>query len=330
MTLPTLPGSRNPRRLIAAGFFLLAGCAAMQFEVLRAGPGLPARAELQTVPHFAQQDYHCGPAALAMVFAANGEDVTPERLAPEVFLPARQGTLQAEMLAGTRRHGYVALQISPQLADVLAEVAAGHPVIVLQNLAFHWYPVWHYAVVVGYDLEAQAIVLRSGRDRRLELPMRTFEYTWGRSGYWAMVALAPPQLPASGAAADFVAAVAKLERAGRLDSAQRAYTAALERWPDHLMALVGLGNAAYASGNLAAAERAYRRAVLAHPASSAGWNNLAQALADLGRYREAAAAARRAVALGGPNLPTAKRTLDAIPDPDADARSNPARAVVPE
>jgi hypothetical protein len=36
----------------------------------------------------------------------------------------------------------------------LREVAAGNPVLVLQNLSFAWAPVWHYAVVMGYDADA--------------------------------------------------------------------------------------------------------------------------------------------------------------------------------
>ena len=56
----------------------------------------------------------------------------------------------------------VALRTAPRLADLLQEVAAGHPVIVLQNLGLEWIPVWHYSVVIGYDLSRGQLVLRSG------------------------------------------------------------------------------------------------------------------------------------------------------------------------
>ena len=36
--------------------------------------------------------------------------------------------------------------------SVLPEIAAGNPVLVLQNAGWSWLPVWHYAVVIGYDL----------------------------------------------------------------------------------------------------------------------------------------------------------------------------------
>ncbi len=91
--------------------------------------------------------------------------------------------------------------------------------------------------------------------------------------------------------------------------------AALARWPDHLLARIGLGNSAYALGDLAAAEMSYRRATLDHPEAADAWNNLAQVLLELNRRSEARAAAERAVALGGPRLAQYQATLRAIAEP---------------
>ncbi|HET7201397.1 MAG TPA: PA2778 family cysteine peptidase [Burkholderiales bacterium] len=267
---------------------------------------------MDTVPFYAQEQYQCGPAALAMVLEAGGLRVDPETLRPEVYLPDRHGSLQIEMLAAARRNGFVAVELNPSLSDLIAEIAAGNPVVVLQNLALDWHPVWHYAVAVGYDLSAQRIVLHSGMERRMEMPLATFERTWKRSGYWAMLALPPGRLPASIKAADYLGAVAKLEKAGPRGSAHAAYQRALERWPDQLTALIGLGNTAYRAGDLQEAEQAFRRATVAHPESAAAHNNLAQTLADLDRYDEALAEARVAVGLGGPFETTSVHTLDAI------------------
>jgi tetratricopeptide (TPR) repeat protein len=313
--LPSRP-RRCARRLTAAGIFLLglAGCATPQLQALveRDAAGIPRRVELDAVPFHAQEDFQCGPAALAMVLGAAGRPIEPEALRPQVYLPDRRGSLRVEMLAAARRNGLVAVELKPSLTDLLAEIAAGNPAVVLQNLAFDWYPVWHYAVAIGYDLEAQRIALRSGGERRLELPLSTFEHTWRRGGYWAMLALPPGRLPVSVAAIDYLKAVARLEQTGSLDSARAAYERTLERWPANLMALIGLGNTAYRSGDFEAAEQAFRQATLAHPLSSAAHNNLAQTLADLGRYDEALAEAREAVGLGGPLKDVSIRTLDAI------------------
>jgi tetratricopeptide (TPR) repeat protein len=186
--------------------------------------------------------------------------------------------------------------------------------VVLQNLAFSFAPVWHYAVVVGYDLPREEIVLRSGTTRRLEMRLSTFERVWARGGHWAMVALPPQRLPVTAAADTYVAAVVALER---LDAAaaRQAYAAALARWPDHLLAEIGLGNTAYAARDLAAAEAAYRRATNDHPQAADAWNNLAQVLFELRRTDEAQSAAERAVALGGPRLASYQATLKAITEP---------------
>lgn len=300
-----------------AGVFLLiwlSGCATPQTQALlekRAGQ-LPQQAELIEVPFYPQETHQCGPASLAMALNAGGAKVTPQDLIPQVYLPGREGSLQVEMLAATRRNGLFAYELAPKLDDLLAEVAAGSPVVVLQNLALSWYPVWHYAVVVGYDLQRAEIILRSGLEQRQVLPLTTFEHTWERGGYWAMLALPPGSVPRTATEVSYMSAAVALEMTGRPDSAEAAYESALRRWPGNLTARIGMGNAAYAQGNVMRAEQAYRQATLDHPESAIAFNNLAQTLADQQRYPEALAAANQAVSLGGPELAAALGTLEEI------------------
>ncbi len=102
---------------------------------------------------------------------------------------------QLEMLAAGRRQGLLAYPLAPRLEAVLREVAAGHPVIVFQNLSLPIYPVWHYAVVIGFERERQTLLLHSGRTEFLEMSLATFERTWTRGQHWSMVLLLPSQLP---------------------------------------------------------------------------------------------------------------------------------------
>lgn len=312
--LPFCRDSRVWRAALLTAVALLAGCATPQTRMLMVERPAVSRAELVDAPFFPQQEYQCGPAALATVMTAAGKPVTPEELAPQVFLPQRQGSLQVEMMAAPRRHGLVSLALAPRLSDVFAEVAAGNPVIVLQNLALDWYPMWHYAVVVGYDLDRETVILRSGEERRLELPLTTFERTWARGRHWAMLALPPHKLPQTVAPGTYVRAVVALEKAGFVGEARSAYETALEKWPDNLAALMGAGNTAHALGDLAGSERAFRRAAERHADSDAALNNLAQVLADQGKLAEAEAAAQRALALRGPNSVMAAQTLREIQD----------------
>ncbi len=295
--------------LAAAG---LAGCAtpaAVERADLR--PELPQRAEVAGVPFEPQDQLYCGPAALAMALGWSGSAAGQAELAAAVFTAGRAGTLQADLTAAARRHDRLAVPVG-ELGDLLAELAAGHPVLVLQNLGLDAWPVWHYAVAVGYDRVAGDLVLRSGREARRRVALATFERTWARAGHWGLVILPPDRLPATGGEAAVVRAAAALERAGRLASAGAAYDTVLARWPDSAGALLGRGNVRYALGDLAGAERAFRHAVLIVPDSGAAWNNLAQVIFERGRPAAALIAAGRALELGGPLAPAYQTTLRQI------------------
>lgn len=247
-----------------------------------------------------------------MVLNAGGVMAAPQGLTEQVYLPGREGSLQIEMLAAARRNSLIAYELAPELNDLLTEVAAGSPVLVLQNLALSWYPRWHYAVVIGYDLERAEIILRSGLERRLVMPLTTFEHTWKRSGYWGMLAMPPGKMPRTATESAYVASAVALEQTGYTQGAAVAYEAALLRWPTNLTARIGLGNAAYANHDLQRAENAYRQATLDHPESAIAFNNLAQALADQQRYAEALIPANRAVSLGGAEHASSRDTLEQI------------------
>ena len=258
-------------------------------------PGLPARVELRDVPFFAQTPYHCGPAALATALVHAGLPTTPEALAEAVFLPAREGALQTEMLAAARRGGALAVPLRPQLQSLLEELAAGNPVLVLLNLSFAFMPRWHYAVVVGYDLAARELVLRSGTTERLTMGFAVFERTWARGAHWAFVALAPGRLPVTATEVDAVQAAIGFERAATPAQSLRAYDSLVARWPDNALAGLGQGNARFATGDLRAAAQAFERVALRHD-SAAAWHNLALTRQRLGQLDAARIAAGRAVA----------------------------------
>jgi hypothetical protein len=273
---------------------------------------LPARAELRDVVFHAQDQYHCGPAALAMALNAAGVDVTVDSLVEQVYLPGREGSLQIEMLVAARRNGLVAYQLEPSLTDALREVAAGTPVVVLENYGFRIWPKWHYSVLVGYDLEKGELIRRSGLKPRQSMPFAVFEYIWRTDGHWAMVAVPPDRVPVTATETRYGNAVIALERSGNVKNAHVAYDAMLRRWPSSLVGLMGRGNTAYALKDLATAEAAFREASRQHPGSAPAFNNLAHVLAERGKLDEAIAAAERAVSLGGPQLPSAQATLDGV------------------
>ena len=301
-------------------FFLVAmvwvaGCATptAQLAALTAQwpADLPSHAQIENLPFIAQEDYQCGPAALAMVAGHAGVERDIAIWVQQVYLPGRQGALQGEMLVASRRNGLPGYVIDPRIDELLREVAAGNPVVVLQNLAFAWSPVWHYAVVTGFDRAQGSITLHSGRTENMRMSLTTFERTWARADRWAMVALPAQRLPATAQADAFVAAVVALERV-QPGAAQTAYATALKAWPTHRIALLGAGNSAYAMGQLDRAAEAYRTLVAAHPQDGDGWNNLAQVLLDQGQRQAALEAAKQAVSAAGPRLDKYRALLEEI------------------
>jgi tetratricopeptide (TPR) repeat protein len=227
-------------------------------------------------------------------------------------------------LSGSRRNGRLAIEVR-RLDALLAEIAAGHPVLVFQNLGLDLLPQWHFAVAIGYDLPARTIILHSGTEARRSVALATFERTWRRGDFWALTVLKPDQFPVSARQRDVVEAAAGLERAGRLPEAETAYATALARWPENHAALMGLGNTRYARRNVSGAEVAYRRAIELRPDAAAAWNNLAYVLKALGRRSEAISAAQRAVALGGGQTTRYRDSLEDILDRDRRRSSRPAR-----
>lgn len=285
------------RLLLAAALLLLAGCASLipQTVDLRTDwpAGVPRQVELTQVPFFPQDDYQCGPAALAMAMDYGGARLTPEALVDEVWLPARHGSLQLEMLAAPRRHGLASYRLAPRYADLLREVAAGHPVIVLQDVGM-LLPEWHYAVVNGFDYGTGTIFLRSGLNVRQEMPFSYFERTWLAGGYWAMVVTRPDDIPATATEDSWLESLLGLARGGNVDATIQGYRGALARWPDSLPAAVGLANHLHARGSLAEATTVLRTALQRHPQSVILLNNLAQTLSDEGKNGEALAVIQKA------------------------------------
>jgi hypothetical protein len=290
----------------------LSGCAAPTAGLHASLPdGFPSRHLIAAVPFSAQTDDQCGPAALAMLLQYSGVPATAGELQEAVYTPGRKGSLQSGMITAARRHDRLAYPIQG-LDCLLREVAAGNPVIVLQNLGLQWIPRWHYAVVIGFDLRAQSITLHSGKNPARRVGLKTFHHTWRRAEHWGLLVLSPGRLPATAQAPVYLKSALGLQKAGFSASAVLAFRSAVRKWPDNTGARMGLGNALYAGGDLPAAADAFQRTVAIDSQHGDAMNNLAHVLAELGDLEKAESAARRAVALGGAHEAVYRKTLQEI------------------
>ena len=148
----------------------------------------------------------------------------------------------------------------------------------LQNPGFDWFPQWHYAVVIGYDIASNEIILRSGTTRRWIASFEVFERSWQRADYWALVIVPVDSIPATAKPLPYLKTAYAFEETGKTDIALQAYLSASKRWPDEAITWMALGNMAFAAHDLAGAVSAFSVATRLAPDSIASWNNLAYAL----------------------------------------------------
>ena len=278
---------------------------------------LPSVFELTEVPFFPQNAYQCGPAALATVLQTHKVNATPDDLSSRLYLPGPRGSLQVEIAATARLYTMLPYPLEPDIIALLTEVAAGNPVLVLQNLRFGWWPQWHYAVVVGYDIEQQAIILRSGETRRWQSSFRTFVNTWQRADHWALVIVPAGKIPATADTEAYLKAAYAFEETGLMTYALEAYRAATQKWPQESKAWLILGTLAYTLDNNRQAVEALLQASGLDADSATTWNNLAYALHKSGCMMQAQQALQcaRQASLDDSNIRDSQREIGAMAVP---------------
>jgi tetratricopeptide (TPR) repeat protein len=241
-----------------------------------------SRTELRDTPFHPQARHQCGPAALATVLGSSGVSVSADELVPRVYLPARRGSLQLEMIAAPRELGRLPLVLPRHLEAIIAELEGGRPVLVLHNYGWRWWPRWHYAVVIGYDPERDEFILRSGREARKTMRTRHFLVYWRQAARWAMVVLRPGETAANDDARLYLEAAAEFERRASAADSFAVFDAAVSRWPLEAVSWIGRGTAHYRLGNALAAAHDYAEALKRDSSQAGARNNLAHVLIELG------------------------------------------------
>jgi ABC-type bacteriocin/lantibiotic exporter with double-glycine peptidase domain len=133
----------------------------------------------------------CGPAALASVLGFDGDPVTVEEIVQTVGAPSLAGVLpmDLERFAAARRAAVHATAGS--LAWLRERVANDHPVVAFLDLGVGPVRQGHFVVVVGYDDEAERVVLYSGSDPDAAMSYGRFTAAWRRAAFWALTLEGP-------------------------------------------------------------------------------------------------------------------------------------------
>ncbi|KAF0866279.1 peptidase C39 family protein [Pseudomonas sp. LD120] len=210
--------------LASACVLNLVGCAGQRGPEIQ---HLPERVELSSVAFFHGEAYQSGPGALASMLSQQGVVITPGLLDKPLHLPGAEAQLQQNMQILAREYGMVVYPLDDNLQALLAQVAAGYPVLVrfTEGSAFWAEP--RYAVLVGYNRSKQTVLLRGAKSRRQLIGFSAFESAWKDAGSFAVLIQAPDQLPAQVDRQRWLKAASELARSGQERAAVRA-TKALE------------------------------------------------------------------------------------------------------
>lgn len=245
------------------------------------------------VPFVAPRSKLCASTSIEMLssYWQSHTSYTPmlsrSELDKRTLIPAKGGTLQIELIATARADGLLAYPIEPTYDALFSELSEHHPVIVLVNRSFSWYPLWHYAPITGYDAKMQTILIHFSEMPNEAVPIETFASIWKRSGNWGVVLLPPNQLPASATVQKYLLSAYDFEKVGMMKEAVTAYKTALTRWPNDISTLFVLGNAYYKLHQINKAEKLYKKILSIDSKYPYALNNLADILCHKGRTKEA-------------------------------------------
>lgn len=165
--------------------FLLSGCGPPARDAVLAslGADMAAGAYVDGVPFFPQDEYLCGPAALASVMAFYGAEESMDGVAGAVYNEKLRGTLPMDLLVYARDRGFETSYYRGGFKDLAERLGNGEPLVLFLNLGYDVYPVGHYIVAVGISEKDGAVLAHSGVEREKVYGMKELQKAWSRTGF---------------------------------------------------------------------------------------------------------------------------------------------------
>jgi ABC-type bacteriocin/lantibiotic exporter with double-glycine peptidase domain len=139
---------------------------------------------LSDVPFFRQNQYDCGPAALACVYNFLGVRQDPQEIANRVYSRKHKGSLNLQMLIDARQQGLVATMYSGSFEQIKQAIDNEIPLILMLSDEPEDEDSLHYVVVVGYEGDnLSAIVVHDGYESFKQYTRDMVERKWSATGY---------------------------------------------------------------------------------------------------------------------------------------------------
>ena len=103
------------------------------------------------------------------------------------------------MISATTSYGLLPYSTHSDIETLFTLIDDNVPVIVFQNVATSWFPMWHYALVISYDQTEKTVILHTCETRAHEMSFELFERVWQslakfgkvwqRGDYWILTLL---------------------------------------------------------------------------------------------------------------------------------------------
>jgi len=138
---------------------------------------------IEGVPFFPQDEYMCGPAALASVIGYYGAPGGMDPVAGEVYSARLKGTLPMDLLIYAKEKGFEAKFFRGSMEALKESLERKEPLILFLNLGYEFYPVGHYVVAVGIDDASKVVYAHSGMKEHERFTMKELERSWSKTGY---------------------------------------------------------------------------------------------------------------------------------------------------
>lgn len=137
------------------------------------------------VPFHAQEEYQCGPASLAGVLNFLGDPATPDEIAHAVFRPELRGSVSLDLALYPRGRGLSSRFWRGTVEDIMRNVDAGRPLVLMLDLGLGPVHTYHFLVAVGYA--PQGLIANTGRREHALLPWAEVLRTWERADCWTLL-----------------------------------------------------------------------------------------------------------------------------------------------
>ena len=203
---------------------------------------MPLSHTINNVPFYAQEQFYCGPTTLSEVFEYYGHSISTNEIAPKIFIPDKEGSLQLEMITATRQYDFLPYAERGTLTKLMQLVSSDIPVIVFQNLSIQLLPQWHYAVVTGFDLTTRTMTLHTGLTPNHTMSFELFEKTWGRGNYWYLAPVPPRVTSSQMTPFTYVSAAYDMLKVGDKQQALAFLETASQTWPEYWLSYFLIAN----------------------------------------------------------------------------------------